>query len=104
MGNKAEQQVDSLAIALKRAKILCTLQTQQGEPHDIVNNMRYDMLVMRAELSALRDMMMKRGNFNQDEHKKRFMNILEDYSKMLSESMGVLVTDNGLIVESSKIQ
>ena len=97
-----QKEFDSLAVALRRSKVLSTLQSQRSEPFDLLNNIRYDLLVMRAELTALRDMMMRRANFNEREHKDLFRKTLEKYSEAMSAGMGVTVLDDGRIIEGNE--
>ncbi|MFA5936700.1 MAG: hypothetical protein WC822_02365 [Candidatus Paceibacterota bacterium] len=71
------------------AQQLCALIVAGGEPLELMQSMKWELVVMQAQLDALRDMLMAKGGMDTLEYQRRFKDRLAVYNGLMQEKCKV---------------
>jgi hypothetical protein len=83
---------------------LCGLIVARTEPYRVLQGIKWDLTMMRAEMTALRQMLEAKGGFDKVAYQKRFADVLDTYNGLMQEQLSVVVMENGQIIEGAKSQ
>ena len=105
MGRDAQ----TVANEMERKSEVCRLTagafvSRLKDPFRICQGLKWDLLMLRAEAMALRDLMKDKGQLNVDEYEKRFKDRLDELCGVMQQSMGIKILEDGTIIESPTSQ
>lgn len=91
---------EELVVANDRLKQAASLLVTRQEPMRVMQMLKYDMLLLRAEMIALRDTLKMERSLN--EYQKRFKDKVDEFTGMIEESLGVHILPDLRIQEGVK--
>lgn len=95
-------------LAVKTEKAAARLKAATGymamsvEPLDIIQKLAWQIHMMRAEVTSLRDIMKAKGVLDTDEYQKRVVDEINQYTSIVEGAAGIHVSDNGKFVTVTK--
>ena len=105
MGNAKTELLDGFKKSMERLRTATSYQVSRtGEPFRIMQSMLWDSMILRAQVTALTDMMSRKGGLDSAEFQHRTAHFIDKYTQILSEQMGIHILDNGQVVEGAKSQ
>lgn len=73
----------------------------RSEPMRVMQGLKFDMMIMRAELMSFRDEL-KEPTYNETRHQDKFAVNIEKFTQIMCEVLGFAITDDGRIIEGVK--
>lgn len=100
--NMANPKEDTLEVKMEksaaRLKAACGVVVGQQEPLHILQGMKWESLMLRAEVTALRDMMRVKGVLDTAEYQRRAKDVMDEYTSLIERSVGIQVMDDARVI------
>lgn len=95
-------------LAVKTEKAASRLKAATGymvgaaEPMHVIQKLAWQVHMIRAEMTTLRDIMRAKGVLDTDEYQKRAVDEMSQYVSLIEDAAGIHVSDDGKFVTITK--
>lgn len=90
--------------ARKRLRSTSYWLSENGEPLRIIQELYYNTMALRAEMTTIMDLLSAGKKFEEDEYMAQMVHRLDETTRLLCSGAQIMVDDFGLVVDLKKMR